>query len=168
MINFLLNALIIIALFLNLPALANKNNDKLNISGTYKCSGFDNYEGHFESELKFSLDEKMSEFNHNYGTYQLQMKAVVNKVTEHYNGYAAVHGDIMAVYFENTNPASVTDRGVGIAHITHTIDKNGKYSTNLSKFYYTPQYKRDATDGKGRGGMGGFGTENCLKVKNSH
>lgn len=152
----------------NVSTLAYDQRDKLNLAGTYKCTGFDNYEGGFEGKLTLTLDEKASDFEHNLGSYQFTLSATVNgKDFEDYTGYAAAQGTSLAIYFENANdkdPVAVTDRGVGIASVSYGQDKAGKFSTTINKFYYVPKFKRDATNGKGKGGMGGFGTETCVRV----
>lgn len=148
--------------------LADNTEDKLNLAGIYKCTGFDNYEGSFDGTITLTLDEKASDFEHNFGSYQFTLNATINgKEIGNYDGYAAAHGSNLAIYFENinhTDPVALTDRGVGIAQVSHKQDVVGKFTTTINKFYYLPKYKRDATDGKGKGGMGGFGTESCVKI----
>lgn len=61
------------------------------------------------------------------------------------------------MFFANDNEQAPTDRGTGIAVITHDQDSEGKYTTTLHKSYYLPDYKG-----------GGRGTESCIKTSTPH
>jgi hypothetical protein len=95
-----------------------------------------------------TLDAKNSDLAHNYGAYHF---VLVEPDGTRYMGEAASNGNNLAIYFENTAPAKKTDRGVGIAVVSHDKDEQGKTKTVFHKFYYEPTF-----DG------GGNGYETCV------
>lgn len=126
--------------------------DALQLGGTYTCHGYDSHDGGYDgATVTLTLDAKNSDFAHNYGAYHF-------KLTEpdglQYKGEAAASGNSLAIYFENTKSSEPTDRGVGIAVVTHDKDIHGKTVTQFHKFYYEPNYQG-----------GGHGSETCKKVK---
>ncbi|HEX8594409.1 MAG TPA: hypothetical protein VF682_14190 [Pseudomonas sp.] len=134
--------------------------DPLNVVGVYKCTGYDSHLGPFTGDLTFSLDAKASHFPSSFGTYKIDFKVDVAGAKASYTGYAAAQGQSLAVYFANDDEKEPTDRGVGVAVITHDQDANGKYTTTLHKTYYVPDYMRDSKEGHGSGGRG---VEVCTK-----
>lgn len=134
--------------------------DPLNIIGDYKCTGYDSHDGVFQGDLSFTLDEQASHFQQSFGAYQFKLKVSLAGEVATYSGFAAAQGQSLAMYFANDSQQAPTDRGVGIASITHDQDANGKYITTLHKSYYLPDYMRTAKD-KNR--AGGRGTEVCIK-----
>jgi len=150
-----------------IPAVAAE--DKLNLAGSYKCTGYDSYDGAFNGVLTLTKDEAASDPKHNSGAYQVSLKLKVPNVSDTYNykGYAASQGERLAIFFANeqdSDPVGKTDRGVGVAHVSHDQDVDGKYTTTIRKFYYLPEYKRDAKDGTTKA-FGGHGRETCVKVE---
>ncbi len=124
--------------------------DALHLSGKWICSGYDKHDGFYSNgNLTFTLNSANSDFNNNYGAYTIKL---VETDGTTYIGEAAVNGSTAAVYFENTSPKMLTDRGVGIATITHDADQHGNITTVLHKFYYEPTYEG-----------GGNGLETCVK-----
>ena len=120
-------------------------NDALNLAGTYHCHGHDSHDGDYkDATVVLTLDAKNSDSAHDRGAYHF---ALIEPDGTRYVGEAAASGNNLAIYFENTGSSMQTDRGVGIAQITH---KKGK--TIFSKYYYEPNYQG-----------GGNGTENCEK-----
>jgi len=134
--------------------------DPLNIIGDYKCTGYDSHDGAFQGDLSFTLDEQASNFQHNQGAYQFKFVAGTGGEVATYSGFAAAQGQSLAMYFANDSQQAPTDRGVGIASITHDQDASGKYITTLHKSYYLPDYMRTAKD---KNPAGGRGTEVCIK-----
>ena len=137
--------------------------DPLHIVGHYQCTGYDSYEGHYEGDLTFTLDEKASNFGQSFGAYQFKLRVDLNGTPATYSGIAAAQGQLLSMYFANDSQEAPTDTGVGIASITHDQDINGKYITTLHKSYYAPYYQRNAKDGRGAG----RGTETCVKTADS-
>lgn len=139
------------ALFISQVSLAETvETDALHLAGTYQCYGYDSHEGGYKNAtVTLTLDAKNSDFEHNYGAYRFKLTEPDNI---EYTGEAAASGNNMAIYFENTNTSESTDRGVGIAVISHDKDTNGKVTTVLHKFYYEPNYQG-----------GGNGSETCVK-----
>ena len=126
------------------------NVDGLGLSGTYMCSGYDMHDGGYQNALlTLTVDTKDSDFANNYGAYHFKLNDPDGGV---FVGEVAASGNNAAVYFQNTNPSRPTDRGVGIAVITHDKDTSGKITTVLHKFYYEPAYEG-----------GGNGSETCVK-----
>lgn len=120
------------------------------LAGTYQCHGYDSHEGSYkDATVVLTLDTKNSDFAHNYGAYHF---ALVEPDGTRYTGEAASNGNNLAVYFENTDVSKKTDRGVGIAVVSHDKDEQGKTQTVFHKFYYEPAF-----DG------GGNGYETCVK-----
>lgn len=102
--------------------------DQLGIAGNYICSGYDMHDGAYSGEkLTITLDAKDSDFSNNYGAYRIKM---VESDGTTYVGEIAASGNTLALYFEDTG--MVSDRGVGIAVLTHDKDANGKVTTPLS------------------------------------
>lgn len=122
------------------------SDDALNLAGTYQCHGHDSHEGDYKNAIVvLTLDAKNSDVAHNHGAYHF---ALVEPDGTRYTGEAAASGNNLAVYFENTASSMQTDRGVGIAVVTH---EKGK--TVFNKFYYEPAFQG-----------GGNGTETCEKA----
>ncbi len=120
------------------------------LSGTYQCHGYDSHEGAYkDATVVLTLDAKNSDLTHNYGAYHF---ALVEPDGTRYAGEAAANGNNLAIYFENTSLSKKTDRGVGIAVVSHDKDEHGKTKTAFHKFYYEPGF-----DG------GGNGYETCVK-----
>ncbi len=125
--------------------------DALNLGGQYKCDGYDQHDGGYKDDvLTLTPDVKQSDFAHNFGAYHFQLAESDGTVA--YLGEVAASGNSAAVYFENVDPKKLTDRGVGIATITHDRDQQGRVTTVLHKFYYEPAYQG-----------GGNGSETCVK-----
>ena len=127
--------------------------DPLHIAGNYKCTGFDSHDGAFIGDLTFRLDEKASHFDKSFGAYTFKLIVELGGEKSTYSGYAAAQGQSLSMFFANDNEQAPTDRGTGIAVITHDQDSEGKYTTTLHKSYYLPDYKG-----------GGRGTESCIKT----
>ena len=124
--------------------------DALHLSGQWICSGYDMHDGPYtHGNLALTVDAKDSDFAHNYGAYKVKL---VETDGTTYIGEAAANGNTTAVYFENTDATASSDRGVGIATITHNADQHNKITTVLNKFYYEPSYQG-----------GGNGLETCIK-----
>lgn len=138
-----------------------KSTDPLNIIGDYRCTGYDSHEGAFQGDLSFTLDEPASNFQHSFGAYRFRFETSGGGEAATYSGFAAAQGQSLAMYFINDNEQAPTDRGVGIASITHDQDASGKYITTLHKSYYLPDYMLTAKDKRGAGGLG---TEVCVKT----
>lgn len=141
-------ALIIGLLSLVYGQFAFATTDSLGIAGNYMCSGYDMHDGAYSGgKLAVTLDAKNSDFANNYGAYKIKM---VEPDGTTYVGEIAASGNTLALYFEDTGMAS--DRGVGIAVLTHDKDANGKVTTAFHKFYYEPNYEG-----------GGNGVDTCVK-----
>lgn len=128
--------------------------EALDLSGYWRCSGYDEHEGAYsDATLQLTLDKKRSDFKHGFGAYHFKLTEPEN-IT--YLGEAAANGNMVAIYFENTgaDKDAQTDRGVGIATITHDMDKDKHMITELHKFYYEPTYQD-----------GGNGYETCVKLE---
>lgn len=127
------------------------NTDGLNLSGKWMCQGYDMHDGAYkDATLTLTLDAKDSDFANNYGAYRFNLTEPDGTV---YLGEVAANGNTAAIYFKNTSPKMPTDRGVGIAVITHDRDANNQVTTVLHKFYYEPTYQG-----------GGNGSETCVKM----
>ncbi|MCQ3031775.1 hypothetical protein NLO88_14010 [Pseudomonas syringae] len=135
--------------------------DPLYISGDYTCTGFDSHDGAFTGALKLTVDEQASHFQQSFGAYKFTFDVDVGGHASTFSGYAAAQGQSLAMYFANDSEDAPTDRGVGMALITHDQDAEGKFITTLHKSYYLPDYMRTSKEGKGAGGRG---TEVCTKV----
>lgn len=135
--------------------------DPLHVSGDYTCTGFDSHDGAFTGVLTFTVDERASHFAQSFGAYTFTFKVKVGEHASTFSGYAAAQGQSLAMYFANDSEDAPTDRGVGMALITHDQDAEGKFMTTLHKSYYLPDYMRTSKEGKGAGGRG---TEVCTKV----
>lgn len=135
--------------------------DPLYISGDYTCTGFDSHNGAFTGALKLTVDEQASHFQRSFGAYEFTVEVVVDGHASTYSGYAAAQGQSLAMYFANDSKQAPTDRGVGMALITHDQDAEGKWVTTLHKSYYLPDYMRNSKEGNG---VGGRGTEVCTKI----
>ena len=131
--------------------------DPLHIAGDYKCTGFDSHDGSFNGDLTFTLDDKASHFEKSFGAYTFKLIVDLGGEKATYSGYAAAQGQSLSMFFANDSLEAPTDRGTGIAVITHDQDSAGKYITTLHKSYYLPGYKG-----------GGRGTESCIKTSTSH
>lgn len=124
--------------------------DQLGLAGTYQCTGYDKHDGFAaDGKVLLTLDAKNSDFSNNYGAYRLKL---IEKDGTTYVGEAAASGNSLAIYFENTSPTMTTDRGVGIATVSHDADSHGKTTTVFHKFYYQPTYQK-----------GGNGYDTCVK-----
>lgn len=124
--------------------------DTATLAGTYHCHGYDSHEGAYkDATVVLTLDAKNSDLAHNYGAYHF---ALVEPDGTRYAGEAAANGNNLAIYFENTNSSKKTDRGVGIAVVSHDKDEQGTTQTVFHKFYYEPDF-----DG------GGNGYETCVR-----
>lgn len=134
--------------------------DPLNIAGHYQCTGFDSHDGPLQGDLVLTLDEDASQFDKSFGAYRLKLNVGTEAAPVTYTGYAVAQGQLLSIYFANDSAQALTDRGVGIAVITHDQDSLGQYTTTLHKYYYLPDYMRDSQDGYGPGGRG---TEVCIK-----
>lgn len=134
--------------------------DPLHIIGNYTCTGYDNYDGHFKGDLTLTLDEQASQFKQSFGAYQFKLLVDIEGVLTTYSGFAAAQGQSLAMYFANDSQEAPTDRGVGMALVSHDQDANGAYTTTLHKSYYLPYYMRTAKEGRS---TGGHGTEVCVK-----
>lgn len=131
--------------------------ETLDLSGQWQCGGYDEHEGAYsDATLMLTLDKKHSDFAHGFGAYHFQLTEQDGII---YKGEAATNGNLAAIYFENTgaDKESQTDRGVGIATITHDMDKDKHVITELHKFYYEPDYQG-----------GGNGYETCVKQESNH
>ncbi|NNM58970.1 MAG: hypothetical protein HKM04_04080 [Legionellales bacterium] len=140
-----------------------KSNDKLNIAGVYDCTGFDSHDGSYNGVVILTLDAKASDFSHNFGAYTLKLTEGHGSEATTFSGEVAAHGDELAIYFANNgkNTIDMIDHGVGIAHVTHDQNSEGKFTTSFHKLYYEPSYQRNQ---KGETGLtGGRGTEVCVK-----
>lgn len=125
--------------------------DDLHLAGKYLCDGYDKHDGAYKGDiLTLTLDSQQSEFQNNFGAYHFQLAEADGTVV--YLGEVAASGNMAAVYFENVDNTKFTDRGVGIATITHDRDQLGHVTTILHKFYYEPTYQG-----------GGNGSETCVK-----
>lgn len=125
--------------------------DGLHLGGAYLCEGYDEHDGAYKDDiLLLTPDSKHSDFKHNFGAYHFQLAESDGKVV--YLGEVAANGNMAAVYFENVDRKKSTDRGVGIATITHDRDQAGHVTTVFHKFYYEPTYQG-----------GGNGSETCVK-----
>ena len=139
----------ILGLCLNTAGYA-ANADSLGLSGNWSCFGYDMHDGAYKNaKLTITLDAKNSDFTNNYGAYHVKM---TENTGDTYLGAVAASGSTVAISFANTSPKMSTDRGVGIAVITHDRDLTGKVHTVLHKFYYEPDYIG-----------GGNGSETCTK-----
>ena len=114
--------------------------DPLHIVGNYKCTGFD-------------INDTVSHFDKSFGAYTFKLVVELGGEKATYSGYAAAQGQLLSMFFANDSAEAPTDRGTGIAVITHDQDSEGKYITTLHKSYYLPDYKG-----------GGRGTESCIKT----
>ena len=124
--------------------------DALTLAGHWMCSGYDMHEGYYsKAPLILTLDPKDSDMVNGYGAYHFKL---VESDGTTYVGEVAANGNTAAVYFENTSAKMLTDRGVGIAMITHDRDQHNNVTTVLHKFYYEPTYEG-----------GGNGSETCVK-----
>ncbi|MCI8212047.1 hypothetical protein AUC61_21160 [Pseudomonas sp. S25] len=135
--------------------------DPLHISGDYTCTGFDSHDGAFKGALTLKLDEQASHFQQGFGAYQFKLDVDIDGHASTFSGYAAAQRQSLAMYFANDSKQAPTDRGVGLALISHDQDSGGNYITTLHKSYYLPDYMRTSKEGKGPGGRG---TEVCTKV----
>lgn len=139
--------------------------DKLNIAGTYKCTGYDSYSGRYTGTVVLKPDFKASDFKNNFGAYSFSLSAKIpgDSNVYDYTGEAAAHGDSLAIYYKNIDPkAAIDDQGVGIASIVRDQDAKGNVTVSFHKFYFEPQYLRDKKGPTGK--TGGTGTENCVRV----
>lgn len=127
--------------------------DPLHIVGNYKCTGFDSHDGSFNGDLTFTLNDTVSHFDKSFGAYTFKLVVELGGEKATYSGYAAAQGQLLSMFFANDSAEAPTDRGTGIAVITHDQDSEGKYITTLHKSYYLPDYKG-----------GGRGTETCIKT----
>ena len=128
----------------------------LDISGSYKCSGFDRFDGPLTGVITYTLDKDASDFEHQFSAYTYH--------SNNYTGFAAVQGTMYSYYFENKNhhdKKSATDRGVGIANITYDQNMNGTFNISVHSHYYQPTYERNNKKGYG---TGGYGTAVCVKI----
>jgi len=127
------------------------SSDPLGLAGIYKCYGYDMHDGGYQNAaVSLTLDKKDSDFAHNYGAYHFRL--VEDSGNDKFTGEAAASGNSLAVYFQNNSKSMPTDRGVGIATVTHDKDTSGKVTTAFHKFYYEPAYQG-----------GGNGSETCIK-----
>lgn len=144
---------ILIAGALGLTLISNAvaaSTDALNLSGKWMCQGYDMHDGAYkDATLTLTVDAKDSDFANNYGAYHFNLTEPDGTV---YLGEVAANGNTAAIYFKNTSLKMSTDRGVGIAVITHDRDANNQVITVLHKFYYEPTYQG-----------GGNGSETCVK-----
>lgn len=123
--------------------------DHLGLSGNWTCQTYDMHDGAYRNaKLTLTLDAKDSDFANNYGAYHFKLTEDTGDI---YLGEVAASGNTAAIYFANTSPKMPTDRGVGIAVVTHDRDSAGKVHTVLHKFYYEPTYQG-----------GGNGSEVCV------
>lgn len=144
--------LTLFSLFLAQSTYANTM-DALHLSGTYHCSGHDARDGGYQNAtVRLILNAKQSDFTANYGAYGFTLTL---EDGAKYVGEAAASGNSLAIYFENSASTTIgrSDRGVGIAMVTHDKNTDGKATTVFHKFYYEPKYKG-----------GNNGTETCVKV----
>ena len=126
------------------------SSDNLGLAGNYLCSGYDMHDGGYQNlKASLTLDKKDSDFAHNFGAYNVSLKETDGTT---FIGEAAASGNSLAIYFENTAASKPTDRGVGIATVTHDKDPQGKVTTAFHKFYYEPAYQ-----------TGGNGSMTCVK-----
>ena len=130
--------------------------DPLNIVGSYKCTGYDSNDGAFTGDLTFTPDQKASNFEHSFGAYKFKLDVLLGGEAATYSGIAAVQGQQLAMYFANDSKDAPTDRGVGMAVVSHDQNSKGQYTTTLHKSYYLPDYMG-----------GGRGTETCVKAASS-
>lgn len=136
--------------FAQISYAANTTRDPLNLSGTYKCHGYDMHDGGYEDATAIlTTDKKDSAFANNYGAYHFKL---LEKSGTIYRGEAAASGNTLAIYFANTSEPKSNDYGVGIATVTHDKDIKGNATTVLHKFYYEPHYQG-----------GSNGSETCVK-----
>lgn len=142
---------IILGLTLVMAQIGCAATDALHLSGTYQCDGYDEHDGAYHGDiLTLTLDEKHSDFANNFGSYHFQLAEADKTIV--YVGEVAASGNTAAIYFENIDVKKSSDRGVGIAAITHDRDQQGLAHTVLHKFYYEPTYQG-----------GGNGSETCIK-----
>ena len=126
----------------------------LDFSGNYKCKLIDNADGAFTAALTLKKDANASLDKEGYGSYLVNF--TVKGIPYNYTGIAASRGNEIAIYFEsigsNRNP---NDKGVGIASVLTSFEKDGKKSISFNKFYYEKSYK----------GKSNYGFEKCIKVE---
>ena len=142
-----------VTLILSSVGFAASANDPLHLAGDWICQGYDSHDGAYKDDtLTLTLDEKNSDFKHNYGAYHFKLagEGVL------YLGEAVANGNMLAIYFANQAKESQTDHGVGIAMITHDLNEKGISNAVLHKFYYESEYMG-----------GGHGSETCVK-QNKH
>lgn len=139
--------------------------DPMNIVGTYQCRGLDSRDGRSSSETVFTRDEQASNPKENFGAYRFNSSVSFSTGSKDgYSGYAAIHGNTGAMFFENKNKNSAIakqDYGVNVVNITYEKDDTGGMITHLSGVYYQPQYEREAKNGKAPGGTGSW---DCTKI----
>lgn len=132
-------------LFLTLSTQATTSVKKFSapdFSGSYTCTGNDASEGAYQARVHLELNLKQSQGQ--FGAYHFRLE-VPGFGT--YPGHAASKGNVMAIYFANTDP-NTKDYGTGIAEFKK--NRHGKWS--FSKYYYEPEYKG-----------GNFGFEHCTQ-----
>lgn len=110
-------------------------------SGTYDCTGDDQHDGKFTGAITLALVPAQSTAEN--GSYSIKFEATG---FGSYTGYAAAHGNDMALYFANTD-ASKKDFGNSIVMLRK--NKNDKWQ--FESFYYEPEYFG-----------GNYGTEFCV------
>ena len=113
-----------------------------NFSGEYSCTGNDGKEGAYTATVRLDINYRNSQ--HHFGAYQFTLE-VPGYGT--YPGHAASDGNMMAIYFANTDP-STKDYGTGIAKFKK--NKHGKWT--FKKYYYEPEFKE-----------GNYGFETCTQ-----
>lgn len=135
------HAIPLLGLLMAMPGYALPAFTGTDFSGIYDCTGNDEHDGKYQSAVTLKIVPSKS-FD-KYGAYTLSSE-VPGLGT--YEGYAAIQGTHMSMYFGLKEPKS-QDYGTGIASFSKA--KNGKWSFHL--YYFEPTYNK-----------GNYGLEDCL------
>ena len=135
-------ALLLLAAFVSMPALAKAPFSGPDFSGTYECKGDDSKEGAYTGTVSLHLVKQQSFAR--YGAYDFQLDV---PGSGRYVGQAAANDQVMGVHFALTDQTT-KDYGTGVARFS----KNSSGKWQFTKFYYEPEFKG-----------GSFGTETCVQ-----
>ena len=111
-------------------------------SGVYDCKGLDSHEGPYDGVVTMTLNPAQS--TGEYGAYEFKLEVPGYGV---YPGHAATRGNLAAMHFALTDPAT-KDFGTGIA----VFSTNDQGRLSFHKFYYEPEFKG-----------GNYGMEDCTR-----
>lgn len=127
--------------------------DFQDLSGNYHCTGYSSGFGPYKAKAMLKLDARNSDSKQGFATYHFS----IQDTDAFYIGEAVASGNTLAIYFENTGKSAVdqTDRGVGLAVVSHDKDSKGNSTTSYHKFYYAPAWNK----------VGGNGYETCVMDK---